>query len=293
MTNNKETLILLTASCRYDNLMYLAKTIEPQYKKYIDKFDIRWLICKDQYNGTGNIKKVIKFIDKTNINYKIYDSGLPNHKNFGGSIYNEPLQKYVQEEQLDNPWVHFLDDDNILHPRTLEIFNTCLENDFYGNKEIITTINKWHCGHNREIDEYSFLQADKSGFIREWFMFDPSSVMLRYNIIEKYGFILDDFLYDFHWLNMPVIQNETENTIWYNYYDGSYGRHLIGTYHNGLVKSENLNPFVNIESMNMDIILYDSNIELPQMIPILSKETKEKIFKLIQRDIKKFETIKI
>lgn len=293
MTNNKETLILLTASCRYDNLMYLAKTIEPQYKKYIDKFDIRWLICKDQYNGTGNIKKVIKFIDKTNINYKIYDSGLPNHKNFGGSIYNEPLQKYVQEEQLDNPWVHFLDDDNILHPRTLEIFNICLENDFYGNKEIITTINKWHCGHNREIDEYSFLQADESGFIREWFMFDPSSVMLRYNIIEKYGFILDDFLYDFHWLNMPVIQNETENTIWYNYYDGSYGRHLIGTYHNGLVKSENLNPFVNMESMNMDIILYDSNIELPQMIPILSQETKEKIFKLIQRDVKKFETIKI
>ena len=51
----KETLILLTGSMYWDNLIDVGKSINLHYDKYKDNFNIIWLICKDQYNGYGNI----------------------------------------------------------------------------------------------------------------------------------------------------------------------------------------------------------------------------------------------
>ena len=285
----KETLILLTGTYRFNNLIHICKTIEDQYNKYIDKFDIRWLICKDKYNGFGDIEKFIAYINNTEINYQIIDTGKPNKPNYGGDLFNVPLFQYVQEQQLKNPWVYVLDDDNILHPILLDIFERCLDNEFYEGKEIITTINKWHVGHNREIDKDIFLKPTENDFIREWFIFDPSAVILRYSVIERHGFFSNEFLYDFYWLNFKVLDKEKENIIWFNDYDHSFGRHIVGSYHNCLVKEKDIERFENIDTLNIDICLYDTNIEAPQLVPMLSNESKEKILNIIREEINRYE----
>ena len=283
----KETLILITAALRLDNLIHIAKSINIFYNDYNNIFNIHWLICIDQYNGYGDIERTIKYLHNTNIPYSIIKSGKPNQKNYGGDIFNEPLKKYVEDNNLNNPWVYILDDDNIIHPNLFKIFNICLDNDFYGNKEIITTINKWDIGHNREINKEIFFIPNTSGLIQEWFLFDPSSVILRYNIIKKYNFIDADFLYDFYWLNSKVILNEQDNTIWFNEYEHSFGRHVVGTYHNGLTTYNHINEYLDkdIKDINIDILLAHMDIERPQNIPILKKETKEKILELIKQDL--------
>jgi len=282
-----ESLILITGAYRLDNLLNIAKNINQYYDKYSNLFNIYWLICKDQYNGFGNIELTIDYLNNTNIKYKIIKTGKPNQPNYGGDLFNEPLKQFVNEYKLDNPWVYILDDDNIIHPNLLKIFQVCLENNFFGNKEIITTINKWHCGHNREINKEIFLLPSPSGWIYEWFLFDPSSVILKYNIIEKYGFVSNEFLYDFNWLNFKVIGNEINNTIWFNEYENSYGRHIVGSYHNCLVKQEDIQKLsdVNIDDLNVDILLSNFDIEYPQNVPILSSETKRKILELIKQEI--------
>ena len=286
-----ETLILLTGTSRFDNLIYLCKSIQLEYPKYKDVFNLKWLICKDQYNGKGNIKKFTKYVNNTDIDYRIMNSGKPNQSNYGGDLFNEPLDLYIKEQNLDNAWIYVYDDDNIIHPRLFEIFVKCMDNNFYGNKEIITTINRWDCGHSREIDNDSFLQVDRNNFIREWFMVDPSAVILKYNIIEKYGGFGNELLYDFNWLNKEVLcgEHSQNNIIWFNEYDNSFGRHLVGSYHDGLILSHDLDDYLDYDTMNMEVTIYDSSVNLPKMIPVLSTKTKEKILQLIKKDIKNFE----
>ena len=288
----KETLILLTGAYRFDNLIHVCKSIENLYNIYIDKFDIRWLICKDQYNGFGDFQGFIDYVNNTNINYCVIDTGKPNQKNYGGDLFNEPLKQYVSEENLNDPWVYVLDDDNIVHPRLFEIFETCINNNFYGNKQVITTINKWNCGHNREIDSSIFILPDRSNFIREWFLFDPSALIVKYSILEKYEFFPARFLYDFEWMNLKLLYGEYTNTIWYTDYDGgnnALGRHLIGSYHNALAHCENIDEYKNCNNLNLEVMLYDSSINTPLMIPVLDKETKEKIIDLIYKETEKYE----
>ena len=91
----KETLILITGSMYWDNLIDVGKSINLHYDKYKDNFNIIWLICKDQYNGYGNIDSCIDYLNTTNIDYIIKDSGLPNQKNYGGDLFNIPLQEVI------------------------------------------------------------------------------------------------------------------------------------------------------------------------------------------------------
>ena len=115
----------------------------------------------------------------------VYYSGKPNQSNCGGDLFNIPLSNFIHENNLDNPWIYILDDDNIIHPRLISSFIKCANNNFYGNKEIITFINKWDCGHNREIDDYMITyKSDKEPRL-EWFLFDPSQVIIKYSIIQK------------------------------------------------------------------------------------------------------------
>ena len=59
----KETLILLTGALRLDNLINIGKSINLHYDKYKDNFNIIWLICKDQYNGYGNIDIILLSVE--------------------------------------------------------------------------------------------------------------------------------------------------------------------------------------------------------------------------------------
>lgn len=291
---DRQILILITAGFRLDNLYSIAKTININYDKYSEYFDIYWLICVDQFNRFGNIDKCINYLKCTNIKYKIVNSGLNQEKNYGGALYNEPLQYLVETElnNSDNCWVYVLDDDNIVHPYFYDMFKVCLDNNFYDNKEIITTQTKFHVGHIRDINDYTFntnnVRENKPVKIRtsEYGLFDPSGVILKYNIIKKYGMYSNEYLYDWYWLN-PLLEKEYDNIIWYNYYQNSYGRHIVHTYHNGLITQDMIEPFKDKEDNVVDVIFYNQNIEYPISISILSKENQKKIYNIIENEIKK------
>ncbi len=286
----RESLILITGLYRCDNLFALSQSVIEEANKYKDKFDIYWLICLDQYNGFGDISKGIDNLYKSNINWQIRPTGKPNQNNYGGDLFNEPLIAFVDEFKINNPWVYVLDDDNIIHPRLLYIFDKCLDNNFFNNKEIITTINKWNTGHNREIDLFLLKYTNDSNTRLEWFLFDPSQVILRYSIIERYGFYKNDLLYDLYWLNYPMIYTEVDNdnVIFYNDYDGGFGKHIVSSYHNGLIQLNQIDNFNNeqLQDINCDVLLQSNNIDTPLNIPILKEETKRKILELITQDYK-------
>ena len=284
----KETLILLTGSCRYNNLYTLAKLTVKEINKYNDMIDIYWLICLDQYNGSGDITMFENYLKDNNIRYKICYSGKPNQVNFGGDLFNQPLYDFVIDNNLPNAWFYILDDDNIIHPRLFTSFLKCSENEFFGNKEIITFINKWDCGHNREIDDYLITyKSDKTPRL-EWFLFDPSQVIIKYSIFSKYKGIGGGILYDFYWLNYPVIEEEfkNDNVIFYKDYNGGYGKHIVTSYHDGLIPLSKIEPFnnENIEDISFDILMQNDNIDTPLNVPVLKTETKKKILQLINAD---------
>lgn len=285
----KETLILLTGSMYWDKLIYLAKDLNRYYDKYSEIFDIYWVICLDQYNGHGSYDNTLVYLYETNIKYMVYDSGKPNQKNYGGDLFNGPLEHFVNEHNLNNPWIYIFDDDNIIHPRLFKVLKKCYDNDFYRGKEIISTINKWNCGHNREIDVHTILRPmNNSSYIDEWGLHDPSQVIFRYTIFQKYNGIGGGELYDFYWLNFPVLFEELKNNniIFYTDYDGGFGKHIVSSYHNGLVLNEQINNFENedINDINIDILLQTNNVDTPLNVPILNDNIKHKIIKLIKEE---------
>jgi len=56
-----------------------------------------------------------------------------------------------------------------------------------------------------------------------------------------------------------------------------------------LILSHDLDDYFDYDTMNMEVTIYDSSVNLPKMIPVLSSKTKEKILQLIKKDIKNFE----
>lgn len=147
-----ETLILMTGTYRLDNLLKIAKSINKYYDEYISKFNIIWLITIDQTHAIGNIENTIEYLNSTNIHYNISYVNINKDKVYGGDLFNDTLKQYVLENNI-NPWVYVLDDDNLLHPSLFNTFNICLNNSFYGNKEIILLTLKWDDTYIREINE--------------------------------------------------------------------------------------------------------------------------------------------
>lgn len=283
-----ETLLLVTGTYRLYNLIKITKSINKYYDEYINKFNIEWLICIDQIHATGNIDDVINYLKTTNIKYNISYININKDKIYGGDLFNSSLEYFVMTNNV-NPWVYILDDDNLLHPSLFNTFNVCLNNSFYNNKEIILLTLKWDDTYIREINENTLGIPDKNNFIEGEHMIDPSAVILKFNIIKKYGMFSNIYLYDFKWLN-PLIREEQKlnNVIFYHYYSG-YDKGYVNSYHNAIrdldnIKSynENINNLIiDVHFSNMDVIKHSA------YVPILSNNIKEKIYQLVLDELKK------
>jgi hypothetical protein len=281
-----ETLILMTGTYRLDNLLKIAKSINKYYNEYISKFNIIWLITIDKTHAIGNIENTIEYLNSTNIHYNISYVNINKDKVYGGDLFNDTLKQYVLENNI-NPWVYVLDDDNLLHPSLFNTFNICLNNSFYGNKEIILLTLKWDDTYIREINEDILGVSDNKNFIQGEHMIDPSATILRYNILKKYGMFPPIYLYDFKWLN-PFLWKEQKlnNIIFYHYYSG-YDKGYVNAYHNGIRDIDNIKSY-NEDINNLIIDVHVSNMDVTKhsaYVPILSNNIKEKIYKLILEEL--------
>lgn len=281
----KETLILLTGTMHWDNLIDVGKSINLYYDKYKDNFNILWLICKDQYNGYGNLDSCIDYLNTTNIDYIIKDSGLTNQKNYGGDLFNIPLQETIAERNLDDAWVYVMDDDNILHPNLFYTFNKIINNIDTTNRYGIILTKKSMAGHVHEMHYYSICQPCDNNMIYIFNIPDPSQCILRYSFIKNNGFIPGKVDYDYKWY-VPNISNNKNQFIFYPEYNGVYSD-MVNAYHNNLRHLEDINKFIN--DFNNKETYIDVSIQnedtTPINFPILKKETQEKILELIKEDL--------
>lgn len=297
----KPSLILLTALYRFDNLLLLAKIVKKYVYDYSHFLDIHWLICKDAYNGVGNLDEFFEYIsqpEQQNINWTMYDSGTPAKENYGGALFNIPLQDYVENfKNLNNPWIYILDDDNILHPNifeTLKIF--IYENR---NEEVILLNCRFDEGFVRMFNKDNLNIPGRSGWIEGIHMADPSCVIMKYNIIKKHGFVSDEFYYDFHWLGELINKELSENNIFTAqelvvYLDKFYFAEVVNSYHNHLNFIKDDKKINEIEEKGLNNICIDINfiskytksIFKTANFPILSTKAKEKIINIIKDEIK-------
>ncbi len=223
----------------------------------------------------------------TNIDYIIKDSGLPNQKNYGGDLFNIPLQEVIAERNLDDAWVYVMDDDNVLHPNLFYTFNKIINNhnieEIYGG--IILT-KKSMTGHVHEMHYHSICHPSTDNNIISIFNIpDPSQCILRYSFIKNNGFIPGEVNYDYKWF-MPNIRNYKDQFIYYNDYNGWFSD-MINAYHNNLRHLEDIEKYINdfnYKETYIDVAIQNEDTN-PLNFPILKKETQEKILELIKEDL--------
>ena len=114
------TICLLTAAFRIDNLIPIAHSIVDGFKTS-QQLKPLWVIIIDQYNAVyspSKLEEVQLFCKDNNIDYLIEYGGVNKDKpNYGGDIYNETIFKLKATMFSDsNPLVYILDDDNLIHP---------------------------------------------------------------------------------------------------------------------------------------------------------------------------------
>ena len=232
----------------------------------------------------------------------MYDSGKPNQKNYGGSLYNQPLKNFVESYNINNPFVYIFDDDNLIHPNlfpTLKLFQQIN----FDNKEIIVLNCVFQEGYIKPLYERNINVINKHGWIDGMNVVDPSATLLRYSIIKKYGMYVDDPAYDYKWL-LPLMSAELENNnILTNldFYRNKVIDSLCGirnAYHNHLYSIKDTTNIDLYKDINLDDIIIDINISkrydkqpYPKTldIPILSNENKEKIKQIIYNEIENFQ----
>ena len=280
----KQNLILISGSSRFDNLLYMAKTININYDKYSEYFNIYWLICKDIYNGKGNCDNAIEYLNTTHIKYFIYDTGKPNQKNYGGDLFNEPLKKFITDEIKDKSWIYILDDDNILHPNLYNTFKKCIELENFKDKKGIILTKRSKTSHVHEMMEENICMPINF-FVYIWFIPDPSQIILKYTFLEENGMYAPKTTYDYDFI-LPLISQNKQYMLYYNDYNGCFSDKICA-YHNNLRTLDELNKFNNQEELYIDIAL-QSDKEIPINFPILSEKSKQKILKIIKEDLKEF-----
>lgn len=284
-------LIFVTAAFRLKNLTAIADSIREAMRNY-PELKYSWHICVDQYNAKGDLYKLCNYLSTYNIPHLIIKSGKPNQPNYGGDIMGDGI--YCIDETYNNPWIYILDDDNIVHPMIPEIIHR-IKNNFLKieSKEIIWTTCTWFTG--KMVETYKGLafqpcpDLERGGTILSQFTYaDPSQVLMRKSIYDKYGPMPGGFRYDFDWL-LPLMRTElqNDNVVVYSDIDG-FCKDKFHTWHNGLRTVDDLES--STEALNHDDIVYpyfvvnSNNLNRDSRAYPVSRELAKKIINLIRED---------
>ena len=259
-----ETLILVTAVLRIDNLKYICDNIINVFK---DETQIKplWCLCIDQYNYIGDLNLLINIIKKcqdNNILVAVYYQGEANKANYGGALMNAPLKDLKNTVFKDsNPLVLVLDDDNILSPNLLKFIQAhCINNNYIWILNMLS-----EGGDIRYSRDCDFLAANEHDYDNKIYKVfhtcataDPSQILFRLDLFLKFGGFTKVRSYDFDFMNVLLYNKEIRKYIDFQTYDcspsglpASNDKFYISCYHNGLNTDEKLSTIIK-EIPNMD-----------------------------------------
>ena len=289
-------LILLTATMQYENILKILPIIESKQKKF-PNINILWVICRDVYNGKGDIEKVIKTLFKSEIQWIMYDSGKEGQKNYGGDMYNTPLFDTLEKRYKNaDPWVYILDDDNILTDRMFYALEDTYDKS---QKRIIWMHYLRSCGKiERVIPNEGFDMILHNGTLYFRHNPDPSALLFKGSIYKEYGGFSGGGDYDFTSCRRMCMHYYNE-IFFDDYYDTRYT-----TFHNGLRSDKQLNEIEEyLETKNIESYLFiqiNNNdgtcftldgtsgkyADTSLSVPILKTDTLKKIITIIKEEYK-------
>lgn len=279
-------LVILTGAYRLDNLKIQVKSIKNSLQKYACDFYVTWLICKDQYNAYGNLDIDLIFNEVSNSGMLfqafMMDVGKPNQPNYGGDLFNEPVQWFLSNNPHVNPWFYILDDDNLMHPYIFRTLLRCQEL----SKRIIWMTKIRETGIvDQAIKETAFSKyiLGDEYFIPTNFCADPSQLLIKGDLLTEVGGYGSGFKYDFEWCT-PLCQKYIDEVAFYNNFDDNIDD--IHCYHNGIRSKKEIEE---IDSALKYDPVVEGHFQLsvdglkPKIFPIRSELAKI-IYNIVKRD---------
>ena len=286
--NRPKDLILLTACLRHKNMIKIAESIE-HFRDYLGNVHILWVICFDQYNIDGSLKDAYDYCNENYIGWLGFPSGKNGQKNYGGDMYNEALvwlRDNVYKEE--DPWVYILDDDNLMCELMASEFNDMIKKADEKGKPCIWMSKQREDGFVDTIRSWSVYGKGKNNHATyaDEFMPDPSQLIMRLSLIEKFGYFKSGHSYDqylwwyFYEHNDLVLYPQD----WIGpYWEISPSNNIFQCYHDGIIDKKDVDSVKNsIE--NDEPICYSIVVGRKNKIDrfVLTKELGEKLINELQ-----------
>lgn len=285
---NKIQLILITAVLRTENLPYILENLVTVFKNYKDSIEPMWVLSFDKYNATIDNSLIHDLTEKCvseDIRISVYYQGDPDKENYGGTLFNLPLQDLKNHVyQTDDPFVYILDDDNILSSyfpqHIIDISKDTRHKMWWTN--MIDEFGSHY--FSRHADALAFREGTgiNEGYriIHPCASLDPSGMILKLDFLLSLGGFETTRDYDYKFMSRMYNDSTFVNTIGFqanNPWMRNKDYIASTTYHNGLVKRSDIEH--TIEDIKNDDI-EDSYIKVHNkdhyfIIPLNNKQLKE------------------
>lgn len=282
-------LILITAVLRTENLLYILENLKNVFKDYKDIIEPMWVLSFDKFNAkidNNIISKITKECTESGIRISVYYQGDPNKENYGGTLFNLPLQDLKNHTYTEsNPFVYILDDDNILSlyfPKYLIKISEDHKHQVWWTNMVDEHGSQYF---SRHADALAYRQGvginEGYRIIHPCASLDPSGMISKLNFILEIGGFGTTRYYDYDFMN-NILQYNPKFTNVVNYQaDEPWMRNKdfisSTTYHNALVKRSDIEE--TIEDIKANSV-EDSYIKVHvgchyYIIPLNNKQLKE------------------
>ena len=251
-------LILITAVLRTNNLYYILENLKTVFEKYKESIEPMWVLCFDKYNSdikSFDVQDIIDKCVKYDIRISLYYQGESGHANYGGALFNNPLQDLKNHYyQNSNPFLYVLDDDNIISTSFPE-YLLKISNDKQHILWWTNMVDEFGSQFfSRHADALAYREG-KPGTKNEHFRvihpcasLDPSGMITTLDFVLSVGGFAAKRDYDYDFMNKVCFKKEYEDRISYQadypwIRNGKF--YTSTTYHNALVKRSDIEETIN------------------------------------------------
>ena len=285
-------IILLTALTRVKNLPTMLDSIKRSFgatekERLENGFDLLWVIVKDKYNCDGDISVFYEQLFNEGIGFYGFECGKEGQKNYGGNMYNEPLEWLFKHYCVNgtDPWIYIFDDDNIIHP-LLPYFLKNAEEKF-PSKKAIWLHYEGQDGQKRITYKFTaFLYVpycDGSNFLIN--NPDPSCIIVKSSVYKEI-FPLDGRVdYDYTSIRDMMQKLFSEDEIIFQD-DIEYWKNRMGAFHNGISEKSFIEGTLLPEDFNISCVLQDGRWDqnnLGSKRFVLPKEANKEIIEILEK----------
>lgn len=190
--NNKRLILLTGVGFRPYNLDKIFASIKENLCSKMANA-VTWVLCYDKYNCNTDISYIIdeckKYQEENSaFGWFLCPTGKPNQKNYGGDLFNAPLEYVSGFYEEDELWVYVLDDDNMIMPAMGSLMDYALNKADENNKNCILFNIVREDGTLAPMGiDYLWLKDSQNGVSPYYTTIDPSQIIIKKELIDNLG----------------------------------------------------------------------------------------------------------